>query len=478
MSELRGIRLLNAVENGTVLGAELNIYLTDPGRLAELTVLYSQRGQAKRISNGQTTMTAIVSSIIATNAAFVQATESNDTIVAAIVQSSLAMSTVSTSASVLQKVSDNPTSWNYFRTSIYYEFHIKSIIANLSGVNPNLYGTASSLILDPVSMGDISVSERGMRALVNSTPSIVVMAGSSVAMALVADNTVAISLVANQTEIMPTIAASNQAMNEIVTRTIATGIMANNAGAIKAIAANNNAFNTFLSGAFFTTYLKSILANLAGVVPSNYADVNALIDDPIALGAISNSESAVKALKSSSSAMLYLAGSTNIGIILSSTLAMGLIGPDTAAMSSFLGAPGAWSGLFSSSVAKGYIVESTPLVNIVAANTALITYLKTIAVVASATGIPDGNATALQPFSGIPGKVLVLLAKEAGIAATFNPYNFGGSVLAGSQAGATLSLTAAAQLAHVAGYTNMTWNLQGIGVTAATLPIITYVNMA
>jgi hypothetical protein len=80
--------------------------------------------------------------------------------------------------------------------------------------------------------------------------------------------------------------------------------------------------------------------------------------------------------------------------------------------------------------------------------------------VASATGIPDGNATSLQAFTGIPSKVLVLQAKEAGIAATFSPYNFGGTPMTDTQAGASISLTAAVQLAHVAGYTNMTWNLQ------------------
>jgi hypothetical protein len=79
-----------------------------------------------------------------------------------------------------------------------------------------------------------------------------------------------------------------------------------------------------------------------------------------------------------------------------------------------------------SSVAKGYIVASTALVDIVAGNAALITYLNYI-LVASATGIPDGNATSLQAFTGIPSKVLVLQAKEAGIAATFSPYNFGGT---------------------------------------------------
>jgi hypothetical protein len=37
------------------------------------------------------------------------------------------------------------------------------------------------------------------------------------------------------------------------------------------------------------------------------------------------------------------------------------------------------------------------------------------------------TATSLQAFTGIPSKVLVLQAKEAGIAATFSPYNFGGT---------------------------------------------------
>ena len=156
---------------------------------------------------------------------------------------------------------------------------------------------------------------------------------------------------------------------------------------------------------------------------------------------------------------------------------MGVIGPNTAAMSSFLGASGAWAGLFASSVAKGYIVASTALVDIVAANAALITYLGGLSVTVSASGIPDGIVGAYQPFTGIPGKVLVLSAKEVGIAATFSPYKFGGSSMAGSQAGALLSLTAAANLVHIAGYTGLTWDLQGVGVTAATLPVIKYVDM-
>ena len=49
--------------------------------------------------------------------------------------------------------------------------------------------------------------------------------------------------------------------------------------------------------------------------------------------------------------------------------------------------------------------------------------------------------------------------------------------MAGTAAGKEVSLTAAGNLTHIAGYTGMTWDLQGIGVTAATLPIINYVDM-
>jgi hypothetical protein len=478
MAELRPLRLLNAVENGTVLGPELDTYLTDPGRLAEFTVLLSQRGHAKRIANGQTTMTAIASSLIATNASFVQATASNDYVVAAVTESALAMSTVSDVPSVLEKVSDNDTAWGYFINSIHYAPNIKKIVAHLSGVDPAIYSTIDLLILDPVSMGDVSVSERGMRALVNYSPAIYTLAGSSVAMALVADNSVAITLVANQSNIIPILTIYPSAMGEIVSRSFATGVMANNAAAIYAIASYTQAWDTFKDGPHFGTYLKSVLANLAGVFPSSYASVNALIDNVAALTAISNSFPAVEALVSSASAMEYLAGSPNIGIILSSTTAMGVIGPDTASMNSFLNSEGAWEGLFASSVAKGYIVDSTTLVDNIAGNSSLLTYLESIAVTQSATGVPDGNASSLQAFPGAPSKVLTLRAKESGIAATSNNYNFGGSKISGSTAGATLSLTSVANRTHVAGYVGLTWNLQGIGITAATLPIVTYVDMS
>ena len=50
MPTLRALRLLNAVEAGTVSGAQLQTYLNDTGRAAEFSSLLSSRGQSRRMA--------------------------------------------------------------------------------------------------------------------------------------------------------------------------------------------------------------------------------------------------------------------------------------------------------------------------------------------------------------------------------------------------------------------------------------------
>lgn len=66
MPTLRARRLLNAVEAGTVSGAQLETYLADAGRLAEFSALINNRGQMKRIVAGPQTITSILASNTAT----------------------------------------------------------------------------------------------------------------------------------------------------------------------------------------------------------------------------------------------------------------------------------------------------------------------------------------------------------------------------------------------------------------------------
>ena len=482
MSTLRSLRLLGAVEAGTVTGTQLQTYLADAGRNAEFSVLLSNRGQSRRMASNTLTMTAITTSQNALNTVFQAATALTNAACTAVVSSSVAMTTVAGSTASLNVVAANPVAWGLFNTSAYYETNVRTVLANYAGVNPVSYATVTALVADPASMAAIVAAPYAMGALLASPASTTLVAASSVAMALVAANSVAINIVAAQTTIMSIIANSTAAMTEINSRSAAALAMASQPGAIKVISTVSSAWTSYQAGPFFAANLPTILANLIGVAPASYPTLDSIIADATALALVAKSTAAVQALSSNSAAMTTLANSANIGIILGSSIAMSVIGPKTSAMNSFLGASGAWPGLFSSSIAKGYIVISTALVDSIAGNAALITYLKTTAVTVTETALPDGSPTSLQAFlPAPPAKILMLGAKETGIAATFSNYNFGGTSMAGTAAGTTLALTGtigAAPTPHVAGYVGLTWNFQGIGVTAATVPVITFFDMS
>lgn len=477
MSTLRSLRLLGAVEAGTVNSTQLQTYLTDAGRASEFSALLTSRGQSRRMAGSPLTMATIVSSPAAVNIIFKSATTATSIACQAVVSSQIAMVASANSIPSLVVLGANPVAWSLFSGSVYFEPNIKTILANYAGVVPANYPTIDSLITDSVSMGDISATPSAMSTIVSSIPTTTILAANASGMSMVSQNPVAIDIVAAKTSVMGVIANSPIAMTEIVSRSAATNKMASYPGAIVAISKVPAAWASYLAGPFFSINLPLALANLIGVAPSNYPTLNSIIADASALALVAKNSQAVQALASNSAAMTSLAVSPNIGIILSSPIAMAVIGSNTSAMSSFLNYSGAWPGLFSSSVAKGYIVASTALVDLIAGNPALRAYLAGISKTASATGIPDGVVGAYQAFTGIPAKVLVLSAKEVGIAATFSGYKFGGSVIAGTSAGTLIQLTAASSLTHIAGYSDMSWDLQGIGVTAATLPIINFVDM-
>lgn len=63
MPMVRAMRMLNAIEAGTLTGAQLQTLLTtDAGRLAEMNVLLGLRGQARRVAASSTAMAAVAAS--------------------------------------------------------------------------------------------------------------------------------------------------------------------------------------------------------------------------------------------------------------------------------------------------------------------------------------------------------------------------------------------------------------------------------
>lgn len=481
MSTLRSLRLLNAVENGSVNGNQLQTFLTEVGRLSEFSALLSTRGQTRRMAASSTTMLAITNSQLAIDVVFKSVTAETSYACKAVVASPVAMAAVALNAPSLNTLGANTVAWSIFNKSIYYEANIRNIIAGYANLSTVTYTTTNSLIENPTAMADIAASVFAMRAVVASPTTTTVMAASSTSMALVADNAAAIEVVAKETSIMSIVANSSAAMTEIVSRPIATHTMAANKGSILAISKVASAWGAFKAGPNFSINLALIIANLISVEPNDYPTLGSIIADASSLAKVAANKQAVEALASSSSGLTTLASSSNLSIMLSSSIAMSVLGPNTSAMSSFLGVSSAWSTLFSSSVCKGFIVINTALVDVIAANASLLTYLETLSVTAQPASVPDGVVGAFQAFDSIvpiPAKILIIKAKEVGIAATFSNYEFKGTPQAGANSAAILSLTGTYFIPHVAGYTGLVWDFKAAGVTAATLPIIKYVNMA
>jgi hypothetical protein len=479
MSTLRAIRLLNSVEAALTDSTALQTILSDSGRLSEFSVLMSMRGQARRMAASTVTVDTFINCPIALDQIFADTDLNNPVVAQAILKKQTAMVLVSADRNTLGIIMQNPTSAGLLKVSPFFETYIKEIITNLTPALVSTdYATVQTLVTNNAAMGIILDISGAVQVIIASPTTFGFVAPDLSIMTLLADSGVAVNLVAASQSSMNAVSGSVNAMDAIVASSIAMPIITASSVAMTAIGANATALANLFSSSFFAANRKNVIANLAGLVPSDYADVNAMIDSAAALTAIVASPTAVNALATDSAALSYLATSANLGIVLGSTVAMAILGPNVTAMTAFLGNPDAWVSLFASSTVKGYIAASTDLVDVVAANSALLDYLLTISAVKQPGVVPDGLSGVFQTFPGMPASILTLTVKEVGIAATFSNYKIGGATSAGTAAGETLNVSSQVPQAHVAAYSGgITWDFLGAGVTLATQPIVTYVDM-
>jgi hypothetical protein len=478
MSTLRAIRLLNSVEAGITNSAALQTILGDSGRLSEFSVLMSMRGQARRMAASTVTVNTFINCPIALDQVFADTDLNNPVVAQAILKKQTAMVLVSADRNTLTIIMQNPTSAGLLKVSPFFETYIKEIISNLTPALVSTdYATVQDLVTNNAAMGVILDISGAVQVIIASPTTFAFVSADLSIMTLLVDSSVAVTLVAASQVSMSSVAASANAMSAIVSSSIAMPIITASSVAMTAIGANAAALTNLFSSSFFAANRKNVIANLAGLIPTDYADINAMIDDAAAVTAIVGSTNAVSALATDSAALSYLATSANLGIVLNSTVAMAILGPNVTAMTAFLGNPNAWVPLFASTSVKGFIIASTALVDVVAGTPDLITYLGTLAVSQSPGVVPDGISGTFQTFPGLPASILTLSVKEVGIAATFSTFNLSGASFAGTAAQEDLRVSSQVPKDHVAAYTDVLWDFQGAGVTAATQPIVTFVDM-
>lgn len=104
MAMISGMRMLNALENGTLTGAQLQTLLANNSRRGELQVLLEIPGQARRIAANNVTMTAVAASSLAMTAVAASSNAMN-----AVVASSTAMTAVIASSNAKMAVFNSDT---------------------------------------------------------------------------------------------------------------------------------------------------------------------------------------------------------------------------------------------------------------------------------------------------------------------------------------------------------------------------------
>jgi hypothetical protein len=242
-----------------------------------------------------------------------------------------------------------------------------------------------------------------------------------------------------------------------------------------AISSNATAWTTFQTSAFFDTNLKDIIANIIGVTPSAYADVDAIIADASALTLVAASTPACEALASSSAAVTTLASSANLSIIMGSSTAMGVFGT-AANIGTFLGVAAAIPVVFGSAIAKGVIVASNTLMDVVATTGAITDYLAGLATTAIPSNLNVVNSN--NVFGGFPDKFIILKIRANNIGAIAMTFTLAGSPLAGTEYGNEVSASGTVTATAVFGVNNpATWAASGIAATSAASPEVTYFDM-
>ena len=169
MPMVRAMRMLNAVEAGTLSGAQLEaLLIADPGRLAELNVLLGMRGQTRRIVASSTAMTAVAASSTA-----MTAVAASSTAMTAVVASSTAMTAVDASDQALRI-------WTLAGTN-----QVWSNFANFTAVAAS--STAMTAVAaSSTAMTAVAASSTARAAIYNSDTALEAIAASTTAIAAIA----------------------------------------------------------------------------------------------------------------------------------------------------------------------------------------------------------------------------------------------------------------------------------------------------
>ena len=171
-------------------------------------------------------------------------------------------------------------------------------VATLAGLSCSAYDDMSAVAASSTAMTAVASSQTAMAAVASSQTAMTAVASSQTAMAAVANNKTALTAVINNASALNTVVSSSTAMAAIFRSSTAMTAVQNNASAW-AIFSNAS-----------SAVMGKTVAELAGLNPSGYADMNAIASSSTAMTAVCSSALAFNAALKNSTARTQLAGSS------------------------------------------------------------------------------------------------------------------------------------------------------------------------
>ena len=209
------------------------------------------------------------------------------------------------------------------------------------------------------------------------------VAASSTAMAAVANNKTALTAVINNASALNTVVSSSTAMTAIASSQTAMAAVASSQTAMAAIFRSSTALqvvqNNASAWAIFSNASSAVMgktvAELAGLNPSGYADMNAIASSSTAMAAVASSQTARAAIEKSQVAKDAIAAS-DMATAKYAVGAAGLKPADYANMAAVAASQTAMTAIASSQTAMAAIATSSTAMSAISASTTAINALK------------------------------------------------------------------------------------------------------
>ena len=191
------------------------------------------------------------------------------------------------------------------------------------------------------------------------------VAASSTAMAAVASSQTAMAAVASSQTAMAAIIGNSTALNTVVSSSTAMAAIFRSSTALQVVQNNASAWAIFSNAS--SAVMGKTVAELAGLNPSGYADMNAIAASQTAMAAIQKSQTALNAIAASSMATAkYAAGAAGLNpadyadmaAVASSSTAMAAVASSQTAMAAVAASASAIRAMVASTAAKTALIAN------------------------------------------------------------------------------------------------------------------------